>query len=207
MQNNIVIIGGGGHAKVVAETLIAAKLNVVGFTDPKGKEAQPLLNVSASPHWIGTDDQLNDIDPAEIDLALGVGSTKPSRSRERLFAKLKKMGFRFVSVAHPSAIIASGVSLGEGAQVLAGAVIQTGCKIGDGTIVNTKASIDHESILGRFVHVAPGVTISGGVTLGDRCHIGTGAVIIQNVTIGEGAFVSAGAVVVSDISDGGRSGV
>ncbi len=206
MTDGIIIVGGGGHAKVVAEALRAAGERVLGFTDPRADAPNLLPGVANPPRRLGDDAFLAAQNTASTRLALGIGSVRPGAARADLFARLKDMGFRFATVVHPSAVVAADAILGEGCQIMAGAVIQPGCRIGDGAIVNTRASVDHDGTVGRFVHVAPGATLSGGVTLGDGCHVGTGAVVVQNVAIGANAFVTAGAVVTADVAADAKTG-
>jgi sugar O-acyltransferase (sialic acid O-acetyltransferase NeuD family) len=201
-RTGIIILGGGGHASVVADALRVAGDNVLGFTDlTPGGDWLP-GNIKC----LGTDDVIAGYEPGSVRLALGIGSVRPSPERMKLFEEYRSRGYRFVTVIHPSAVIAGDAELGEGAQIMAGAIVQPGCKIGEGTIINTRASIDHDCRIGRFVHVAPGATLSGGVTLGDGCHVGVGAVIVQQVTIGTHAFVTAASLVKSDVSSNSKLG-
>ncbi|PPR11136.1 MAG: putative acetyltransferase EpsM [Alphaproteobacteria bacterium MarineAlpha11_Bin1] len=198
----IIILGGGGHASVVAEALRAAGEDVLGFTDRDLSEA----TLAGDIRCLGTDDIIADHDPGTVRLAIGIGSVKPSSARMKLYEEFRERGYRFVTVIHPSAVVAGDTELGEGAQIMAGAVVQPGCKIGEATIINTQASIDHDCMIGRFVHVAPGATLSGGVTVGDGSHIGVGATIVQSVSVGTTALVTAGAIVVADVSAGAKYG-
>lgn len=194
----VLILGGGGHAKVLLGALMAGSVPVAGVLDPDPALAgKTLLGVSV----LGDDRELLRFQPDEILLVNGLGSVGLPVRREELFARYKGLGYRFARVVHPSAVVAADAELGEGAQVMAGAVIQPGCRIGDNVIVNTRASVDHDCHIGDHVHLAPGVTLSGGVTVADGVHVGTGATVIQGVRIGRGSLVAAGAVVVSDIPE------
>ena len=126
-------------------------------------------------------------------------------TRAQAFLRLgKAAGFTFISFNHPSAVLAADTSIGEGAQIMAGAVLQPGVSLGINCIVNTRASLDHDCRIGDHVHIAPGAVLSGGVTIGDGCHIGTGAIVIQNIRIGAGAMIAAGAVITRDVLPGAR---
>ncbi len=201
MTPPIIIVGAGGHAKVVADALLAAGATVAGLVD-----AAP---AATARHVLGLpvlgDDQVVLGRPTDaLILANGVGSTGQPSARVRVFDSFRARGFRFATVVHPASVIGRDVELAEGAQVMAGAVVQPGCHIGVNAIVNTGAAIDHDCRIGAHAHVAPGAVLAGGVTVGDRAHIGAGAVVIQNITVGPDAVVGAGAVVVHDVSDGMR---
>lgn len=199
MKQSVIIIGGGGHAKVLVQALLASAAPIAGIVD-----ADPTMagTVVLGIPVLGDDSHLEGLWAAEVRLVNGVGSVGLPEGRQAVFERFKSRGFSFAAVAHPSAVISSEVEIGEGAQVMAGAVIQPGCRIGCNSIVNTRASIDHDCVLGNHVHVAPGVTLSGGVTIGSGSHIGTGATVIQGIMIGERVTVAAGAVVVRDLPDG-----
>ena len=195
----IIILGAGGHAKVLIDALLLSSAVIAGVVDPDlALVGTTILGVPV----LGGDDVINEFPPSEIKLVNGLGSVGLPVKRQQLFERFKCMGYKFATVVHPSAVVASDVVLGEGAQVMAGAVIQPGCHIGINSIINTRASVDHDSIVGEHVHVAPGVTMSGCVKIGMGSHIGTGATLIQGKSIGRGCLVAAGAVVTKDIADG-----
>jgi UDP-perosamine 4-acetyltransferase len=195
-EHPIIILGGGGHAKVLAYTLQLRGLQLLGYTDPLGPGQ--LLGL---PH-LGDDESIYAYSPDEILLVNGLGSIGAGDARKRLFTSFKQKAYFFSSVTHSSAVVAPDVRLGEGVQILAGAVINPGSVISDNTIVNTRACIDHDCVVGRHTHVAPGAVLSGGVYIGDGVHIGAGATIIQGITVGEGAVVGAGAAVVRPVPPG-----
>ncbi|KUO70132.1 MAG: sugar acetyltransferase [Desulfosporosinus sp. BRH_c37] len=199
MNRPVIVLGGGGHAKVLIDTLHIQSVKVLGFTDPDlGKAEESILGVP----FIGDDDIICKYTPDQVLLVNGLGTTRRTSLRKQLFLKFKKSGYCFANVIHPSSIISSYVRLGEGVQVMAGAIIQTGSFIGDNSIVNTKVSIDHDCQIDPHVHIAPGVTLSGEVTVGEGAHIGTGAVVIQGIQIGRESLVAAGSVVIKDVAKG-----
>ncbi|WP_034381993.1 acetyltransferase [Herbaspirillum sp. CF444] len=197
MSGGIIILGAGGHARVLLSAL--AGMPVLGLTDADPLKTGVLI---AGIPVLGTDDVLKEHAVDSILLVNGIGSVGSSAGRRALFDRCKSAGYTFAQVCHPSAVVVAGVVLGEGAQIMAGVVLQTGCSIGENSIVNTGAIIDHDCRIGRHVHVAPGAVLSGGVEVGDNVHIGTGATLIQGVRIGEGSLVGAGAVVVRDVPPG-----
>ncbi|HIJ94495.1 MAG TPA: acetyltransferase [Desulfuromonadales bacterium] len=199
MSLPVIILGAGGHAKVLIDALLSASATIAGIVDPNlALAGTDILGVPL----LGGDNVVYEYPPSEIRLVNGLGSVGLSVNRQQLFEKFKVTGYKFATVIHPSAVIASGVVLGEGAQVMAGVVIQPGSHIGNNCIINTRASADHDCIIGDHVHIAPGVTMSGGVTVGTCSHIGTGATVIQGLSIGNGCLVAAGAVVTKNIIDG-----
>jgi UDP-perosamine 4-acetyltransferase len=201
MTKPIVILGGGGHARVVIDALRCAGHVIAGVIDPKPEVAKSLPSGIT---WLGKD--LSQARAAEVQLAIGVGSVDVGAKNLRpiLFMEAKAGGFHVLSFRHPSAIVAGDVELGEGSQVMAGAILQTGVRTGVNCIVNSGASLDHDCRLGDHVHIAPGAVLSGEVAVGDGCHLGTGAIVIQCVRIGAGAMIGAGAVVTRDVPASAR---
>jgi sugar O-acyltransferase (sialic acid O-acetyltransferase NeuD family) len=199
MSRSVIVLGGGGHARVVIDALLAGGRQVLGIVDPKSD-----LTLPAGVRRLGAD--LSGLRPAEAELALGIGSVDVGEKnpRPRLFLEGNAAGFTFVVLRHPSAVVAGDVVLGEGAQIMAGAIIQTGARIGRNVIVNTRASVDHDCRIGDHVHIAPGVILSGGVEIGAGAHLGTGAIVVQGIVIGAEAMIGAGALVRHPVAPGAR---
>lgn len=199
MNLPIIILGSGGHAKVMIDVLRLNALPLLGVVnvDPENER----WNIPGVTLISGDQDVLK-YSSDTVYLVNGVGSVCLTEKRKLLFEKFKNLGYSFVNVIHPYTVIASDVKLLEGAQIMAGAIVQPGCVIGVNVIVNTRASIDHDCAIGDHVHVAPGVTVSGGVKIGEGAHIGTGATIIQGISIGKNSMVAAGSVAVRDVPEG-----
>ena len=195
-MKSLLILGGGGHAKVVVDALLAAGAGVAGFLD-RNPDIQRLLGIDrlgdADPETFGL------YSPAEILLVNGFGSTGRGRLRAVQYERWKERGFQFATVIHPSAIVSAFALLEEGVQIMAGAVIQAGCVLGENALLNTSVVVDHDCRIGKHAHVATGAALSGGVQVGDGAHVGTGVSVIQGIKIGTNSVVGAGSVVVRDV--------
>lgn len=199
MRMPVIVIGGGGHAKVLIDAMMGQSFKIIGITDrDKGRWGCKIMDIPV----IGGDDVVLDYSPDAVLLVNGLGSAGITVPRRQIYDHFKNSGYSFASVIHPSAVTGAGVELAEGVQVMAGAIIQTGSRIGDNTIINTKASVDHDCVIGKHVHLAPGVTLSGGVCICDGVHLGTGATVIQGAKIGKNSVVGAGSLVINDIPGG-----
>lgn len=201
MPTDVIVLGAGGHARVVIDGLRRAGFSVIGVCAPELEAGQTgPLGVPA----LGNDSVLAGINRDTHLLANGIGSTGKTETRQRIFDTNSSHGWRFVTLLHPTAVVGADCELGEGAQIMAGAVLQCGVRVGRNAIVNTSASVDHDCRLGDHVHVAPGAILSGTVTVGARSHLGAGAVVIQGISIGEDVIVSAGAIVTRPVASGTR---
>jgi UDP-perosamine 4-acetyltransferase len=195
----LIMIGAGGHARVLAEALKAGGRVLVGFAT---NDAEHGSGAMRDIERVGSDDDLLARGPAELMLVNGIGSTSRPAARRAAFERFKAAGFAFVAVVHPSAVLASDASVGEGAQIMAGAVLQAGVRVGRNAIINTGAIVDHDGDIGDHVHVATGARLAGSVTVGASGHVGAGACVINNIRIGVDAVVGAGAVVLRDVQAG-----
>ena len=199
MRPRHIVLGGGGHARVLIEVLKLRRQEIAGICDPAldpadaGPGALPVL---------GGDEAVHGYDPRAVLLVNSLGSAGDTAQRRSIFDSFAGASYRFATVVHPDAIVATDAVLGEGAQIMAGAVIQPGTRIGKNSIVNTRASVDHDCRIGAHAHIAPGATLCGGVEIGDGAHVGAGAVVIQGIRIGATATIGAGVTVRADVEGG-----
>lgn len=192
-----VLLGAGGHAKVLLSLLQSIDADVKGVCDPA-------LARSGVQSWrgikvLGGDEALEGLNPAQVVLVNGLGQVVGSDRRKQMYLELTARGFVFPPLLHSAAWVDASVVLEAGAQVMAGAVIQPDSVIGANTIVNTGARIDHDCIIGAHVHVAPTAVLCGGVRVASGAFIGAGSTTIQGITIGEDAVVAAGSTLARNL--------
>lgn len=196
----LVLLGAGGHARVLLALLRASGRAPLGVCDPT-------LQAECRGDWeglpvLGGDEALDRLGPTQVDLALGIGQLARSGLRSRLYAFWRARGYTFPPLVHPTAWVAPDVALSDGVQIMAGAVVQPGCVLGTNVTLNTHASVDHDCLIGANVHIAPGAVLCGGVQVGDGAFIGAGAVLIQGLRIGNATVVGAGVTLVRDLVSG-----
>jgi UDP-perosamine 4-acetyltransferase len=196
---HVYLIGGGGHAAVLLATMRALGIECTGCIS-----AAPFAHGASELPWLGGDEVLPALQASGVYLVNGIGSVSSMNLRRLIFERCKAMGFTFISLVHPSAVVEANVELSEGAQVMAGAILQTAVFVGRNSIINTGAIVDHDCKIGAHCHLASGVRISGGAKIGESTHVGTGASVIQEIAIGANAMVGAGAVVLSNVEAWGR---
>ena len=195
MNKSVIIMGDGGHAKVLTDLLQLLARKIIGYTSTKFQKEEEFFGIKC----LGNDSVIEDYAPEEIKLVNAIAAMPRSDTRREIGDKMRKRGYQFATLIHPSAIVAKSVIIEEGVQIMAGSVIQSGTKIGIDSIINTNASIDHDCSIGKSVHIAPGVTMSGNVTIDDYAHVGTGTSIIQGIKIGKASIIAAGSVIYSDV--------
>ncbi|MCM3079669.1 acetyltransferase [Brevibacillus invocatus] len=198
MNVPVIVLGGGGHAKVVIEALHRSNHSIIGFTTPDFEDFnQQILGIKR----LGTDEEILKIDPKEVKLVNGIGSIGFPEIRKNIFLNYKERGYDFINVVHPSVILPRDFNLSEGAQLMAGVVVQPGCHLGNNTILNTRACVDHDCLIGNNVHIASGAIICGDVKIADNVHVGAGSTVIQGISIGKNSIIGAGSVVIRDVPE------
>jgi sugar O-acyltransferase (sialic acid O-acetyltransferase NeuD family) len=182
------ILGIGGHAKVVIETVKLAGFEISGIYDD---DINLLGKLYQGSKVLGT---INNSITGEAIISIGNNSV-----RHKIHTLLSSCIWK--TIIHPKAIVSEDVEIGEGSIIMAGAIIQAGVKIGKHTIINTGSCIDHDCEIGDFVHIAPSCGLAGGVKVGDGSFIGIGTSIIPNCIIGDWVIVGAGSTVINNLSE------
>lgn len=201
MKSRCVILGAGGHAKVVLDCLEATQqMEVVSVLDSNAKLwGKEILGIPIQ----GGDDLLVEMIQEGTRLFfVGVGSVKETIVRQKLYEKAVTAGLDSFTLLHPKAICSPRTQIGKGSLLCAGAILNVGVVLGQNVIINTGAIVDHDCRVDDHVHIAPGVTLSGSVWVQAGAHVGTGASVRQNIIIGKGAVVGVGAVVVKNVPAG-----
>ena len=195
-MNQLLILGAGGHGKVMAEAAEAVGVwQKIALLDDRHEMLNGTLRwpvpgaVADAPRFASE----------YSDAVVAVGD---SATRLAWLDMLTAQGFRIPLLVHPAAWISPTALLGDGCVVMANATLQADTVLGRGCIVNTGASVDHDCVLGDGVHVCPGASRGGGVHVGSGSWLGIGCSVIQGIRIGEHVTIGAGAAVISDIADG-----
>ena len=199
MSKPLVIIGAGGHASVLAETLLTEGRSIIAVISPEDiSDNSPLVGIN---RLTNDEDLLTAYSPGQVELVNGMGAIPGNDMHFQLFTYFSEHGYRFISVISPDATVSKYAQLADGVQIMAGAIVQTNASININCIVNSGAIIEHDCCIGAHNHIAPNATLSGGVITGSQVHIGTGACVIQSIKIGQQAVVGAGCTVVRDVPE------
>lgn len=193
-ETHIVLIGGGGHAKVMLDAALCAQVVIHGFVDD---DPDALISkMRGCPGYVGCFDEVTRNTGCCPMLAIGDLDV-----RRRVIDQLG--GVQFASpIVHPRSVVASSARVALGVFVGAGAIVNADAKLCTHAIVNSGAIVEHDVRVGINVHVGPRAVLGGGVVVGDDSLIGIGATVLPRVKIGRGVIVGGGAVVVEDVEDG-----
>jgi UDP-perosamine 4-acetyltransferase len=197
-MKKVIVIGSGGHAKVVIDILHEMQnVEIFGITSN---------SLSAGSFYIGyqilgDDEVLSQYVDQNYFIAMGLGGYRDNNLREKVYNYAKELGFSFINVIHPNAIISKTVKLGESIVIFPGVVLNTDVQIGNNSIVATGSTIDHETIIGNNVLVSAGVTVGACSKIQDNSLLALGSKVISGIAIGRNAVVAAGAVVIKNVQN------
>lgn len=197
-MEKVLLIGMGGHAKSMIDCIEAqGKYQIAGYTDLRDK------GVYRKYHYLGTDNELQEIYDRGVRkavVALFGGGQKGLR--EKLYDKLKNIGYQLPIIQDPSSLVAKDAVVGEGVCIAKNTVINASSKIGKMCIINTGAIVEHEDEVGEFSHIAVGAVLCGGVKVGKGCFIGANATVLPGVEVGDYCTVGAGSTVLRNVKEG-----
>lgn len=189
---NIVILGNGGHSKVIQDTISSYEdQRIVAILDDKyelmtrknGIIYGPLLYIQRIAKW-------------DVKIVIAIGNNK---IRKAFTKKLAISSHKYMTVIHPTAVVSPTAVLGSGTVVMPHALINAGSMIGNHCIVNTGAIVEHDNVIGNFAHISPNATLTGNVGIGEGVHVGASATIIPSVNVGHWSVIGAGSTVIEDI--------
>lgn len=198
-MKEIIIIGAGGHAKVIIDIILQRKkilndnLIIKGILDDtfKENEEKKLFGIPI----LGKINKVLEL-PSNIYYIIAIGNNCVRKKISQSYKKLK-----YITLIHPKAIIAEKVCIAEGTVIMAGVIVNSYTRIGKHCIINTGSIIEHDNNLSSYTHISPNVTLCGQVKIGEKTWIGAGATVIQNVELGYNVVVGAGSVVIECVKD------
>lgn len=191
MSKNVVIIGAGGHGRVVADTITLCGDKVVGFLDDN---AQSDENMKV----IGKKADAHKYCDGETYLFVAIGNCKV---RKEIMESLPDA--KWYIAIHPSAVVSPSAKIGEGSCVLPNAAVNNSAEIGKGVVVNTGAAVDHDNVIGDYSLLACGAHLAGTVSVGECTWIGVGSTISNNIVVCNNVRLEAGTVVIENITEEG----
>lgn len=198
-SEKVIIIGAGGHGRVVADILLQARkeATILGFLDDNPTEWNK--QITGLP-VLGGISRVTELCSKYSTLS-AVVAVGDNNTRKRIVAGLQGKQLNFINAVHPKAVIGKDIIMGVGVMMMAGSVINTGATIGSHSIINTSSTVDHDCKIGDFAHISPGANLGGAVEIGEAAHVGIGVAVLPGKHIGSGAVIGAGAVVVEDIPE------
>jgi UDP-perosamine 4-acetyltransferase len=179
-----VLVGAGGHSKVLVEMIYASGGSVAAYID---REPADWLD---APQFKDDNPKTAPVGP----IVIGIGAVNPESLQRRLVLldSYLAAGRDLPPIIHPAATVSASAAVDAGAMVLAGAIMQPAAHIARGVIANTGSIIEHDSSVGAGSHVGPGAVVLGNCNIGERVMVGAGAVVLNGVTVPSDTLVRAG---------------
>lgn len=197
IKEKILVVGFGGHAKSIIDSILCQDTyDIAGYTDVSEKADSQLK-------YLGDDSNLKSIFE-ELGVAkavIAIGFLGKSTLRNKIFLKLKSIGYELPSIIDPSAIVARDAKIGEGTFVGKNATINSNSEIGLCNIINTGAIVEHDNRIRDFSHISVGSVLCGNMSVGNNSFIGANSTVIQGVSVGNNVIVGASSVVLKSIQD------
>lgn len=190
-MKNLVIIGAGGYAKSVLDSVDHMNFRMIGFLDDvkvKGEMHQgyPVLGNSL--------DTLKNASDYVYFVAIGNNA-----KRKTWFDKLKERNLSLINVIDHSALVSHHAAIGEGSFIGKLVILNHDSSVGDNCVINTRALIEHGCHIGNHVNISTNATLNGDVICEEGSFIGSGSVVNGQLSIGEWALTGAGSVVIKNV--------
>lgn len=196
MKEKVVLVGAGGHCKILIESIDRNIYEIVGILDNNLKKGTEIAGIPV----IGDDHDAKAFYDSGICNAV-IAIVGNLKIRRMLLEQYREIGFSFPRILHPSSCISSSAQVGEGVAVLAGAYVNAEAIVQDFATINTGAVVEHEVLIGENSHIAPRATLLGAGRVGKDTMVGAGSIILQQVIIGEQCTIGAGSIVLKNVRD------
>lgn len=193
-MTKVIVIGCGGHGKVIADIIEKSGDYVFGFLDDSVKIGTCVNGIERF-KVIGKVSECEKFRNEETDLKfiVAIGHNQVRRKIAEVY------DLPYYTAIHPSSIIGINVLIGEGTAIMAGSIINPCTRIGKHCIINTGAIVEHDNQIQDYVHISPNVSLGGTVRIEEETHVGIGASVKNNILIAKNNLIGAGAVVTKDL--------
>lgn len=205
MSRDIVVIGAGGFGREVLDVLEAwnhahhgDKYTIRGVVDDAPSQINLDRLTARGYRHLGPLSTLEKMTPTP---AVVVAIGKPDIKR-KVAAICADMGLHFPSFIHPTVIVGSQFTCGDGVVVSAGVVFSTNITLGDQVHICSGAIVGHDTVIADYSSVNPGAVVSGEVFIGESTLVGAGSVVLQGITIGSSVTLGAAACVTKEVLPG-----
>lgn len=191
-MEKIVLIGNGGHSKVIRELIEADdRYKLFAVFDDQFSSVMETDILYAPISYFKT---LDNTSMFKLVVAIGNNIT-----RKRIITELQYPKDQYATIIHPTAVISPSVKIGYGTVIMPNAVINANTVVGNHVIINTASVIEHDNTLEDYVHIAPNVTLTGAVKVAEGTQISAAASVIPNIQIGAWCMIGAGSTVIENI--------
>ncbi len=191
-DNNILIIGAGGHAKSCIEIIEKEnKHKIIGLIGLSSELGKKVLGYKV----IGDESLLEKCFLDCQSAVIGIGQIKSNENRKYYYNLLKKIGYSLPTIISPNSVISDNSTVGESSIIMHNVVINAGSSIGANCIINSKSLIEHDVIIRDNCHISTGVILNGSAVVGESSFVGSGVIVNQNITIENDSVIRSGSII------------
>lgn len=189
---NIVILGDGGHSRVIKDIITCHENHrIVAVLDDKYEAMSRKNGVLYAPLYY-----IHRIAKWDVKIIIAIGDNE---TRKMFSEKLNIPSSKYLTAIHPTAVVSPTAVIGSGTVVMPNALVNAGAMIGKHCIINTGSIVEHDNVIGNYTHISPNATLTGNVGIGEGSHIGASATIIPGINVGHWSVIGAGSTVIRDI--------
>lgn len=193
-----IIIGAGTYGEVYLAYLQETGIEVVGFVDDNPDLQDTFVREMPVLGKISDLEHLKD----KLDVEAVYCPIGNNKLRVRFLEHAKSLGYKTPCFIHPSVIMHSSVTIGDGVYILLGARIMPYTVIDDYVMISMNALIAHHNHLHKGTFISTGVNFGASINAHENTYIGIGATIMTGIhNLGKDCVVGAGAVVIRDVPD------
>ena len=174
LERSLLILGSGGHGKVVLDVAESMKCyEMIYFLDDGKEVGEEVLGHKV----VGKISECHLHSSNYTDAIVALGNNEV---RLELTEKLKQLGYHIPILIHPSSVVSQYTNIKEGTVIMPQAVINAEVSIGKACIINTSAVIEHDCVVGDGAHIAYRAVLGGGAKVGDKVIVDIGEIVGRN---------------------------
>jgi len=190
-MKNLIIVGAGGYAKSVLDSVDYMNFRMIGFIDDVKSSGEMHQDYPVLGNCV------EDIEnPADNVYFVAIGN---NAKRKRWFDILKAHDLSLINVIDKSALVSQHSTIGEGSFIGKLAIVNRGASVGDNCVINTRALLEHGCQIGNHVNISTNCTLNGDVACDEGSFVGSASVVNGQLRIGAWSLVGSGAVVINDV--------
>jgi len=146
-MKSLLVLGAGGHGKVVAEVAADCGYQHINFLDDN------------SPEVLGKISDLEKFKDEYSECFVGIGN---NAMRFALIEKAEAAGYTLPVLIHPTAYVSKTAVIETGTIVEPNAIVNTNAVVKTGAIISVGAIVDHDTLLEPAVHINAGAIVKAG---------------------------------------------
>lgn len=189
---NLIVIGAGGYAKSVVDSVDFCLYEIKGFIDDYKDDEEhlgyPILGKNL--------DCVKN--PEGFFYFVAIGNNE---KRTKWYKELKSKNLQIINIIDSSAMVSDYAKFGKGCFIGKMAIVNSKAVIGDNCIINTKALVEHGCHIESHVNISTNTVLNGDVCVGEMSFVGSGSIVNGQITIGENVTIGSGSVVINDVED------